>query len=246
MRGGPGLGNIDPEQADYFQAVKGGGHGSYRMIVLAPASVQEMADLTVLAFDLADQYRNPVMVPADGILGQMMEPVELAESYPNTLRPLGVGGHRREGPRGPHHHLHLPRRRRDGGLHPQALREVRRDRAERDALRGVPDRATPRSSSSPTASCRASCGPRSSSCARRASRSAWCGRSRCGRSRRRSCAGWPSQAKFFLACEMSMGQMVEDVHARRWTAAARSTSTAAPAATCRRRREVVAEVRKRM
>jgi 2-oxoglutarate/2-oxoacid ferredoxin oxidoreductase subunit alpha len=84
MRGGPGLGNINPEQADYFQATKGGGHGSYRMIVLAPASVQEMADLTVLAFDLADKYRNPVMVAADGNLGQMMEPVELKDAYPKT------------------------------------------------------------------------------------------------------------------------------------------------------------------
>jgi 2-oxoglutarate ferredoxin oxidoreductase subunit alpha len=84
MRGGPGLGNINPEQADYFQATKGGGHGSYRMIVLAPASVQEMADLTVLAFDLADKYRNPVMVAADGNLGQMMEPVDLQESYPSA------------------------------------------------------------------------------------------------------------------------------------------------------------------
>jgi 2-oxoglutarate ferredoxin oxidoreductase subunit alpha len=84
MRAGPGLGNINPEQADYFQATKGGGHGSYRMIVLAPASVQEMADLTVLAFDLADKYRNPVMVAADGNLGQMMEPVDLQESYPST------------------------------------------------------------------------------------------------------------------------------------------------------------------
>ncbi len=83
MRAGPGLGNINPEQADYFQATKGGGHGSYRLIVLAPASVQEMTDLTVLAFDLADKYRNPVMVAADGNLGQMMEPVELKESYPN-------------------------------------------------------------------------------------------------------------------------------------------------------------------
>ena len=84
MRGGPGLGNINPEQADYFQATKGGGHGSYRMVVLAPASVQEMTDLTVLAFDLADKYRNPVMVLADGNLGQMMEPVELKESYPSA------------------------------------------------------------------------------------------------------------------------------------------------------------------
>src|SRR5512133_1628912 len=85
MRGGPGLGNINPEQADYFQATKGGGHGSYRMIVLAPASVQEMTDLTVLAFDLADKYRNPVMVAADGNLGQMMEPVELQDAYPNRF-----------------------------------------------------------------------------------------------------------------------------------------------------------------
>lgn len=78
QRGGPGLGNIAPSQADYFQAVKGGGHGDYRLLVLAPASVQEMHDLTVLAFDLADRYRNPVMVLTDGRLGQMMEPLILA------------------------------------------------------------------------------------------------------------------------------------------------------------------------
>jgi 2-oxoglutarate ferredoxin oxidoreductase subunit alpha len=100
MRGGPGLGNINPEQADYFQATKGGGHGSYRMIVLAPASVQEMVDLTVLAFDLADKYRNPVMVAADGNLGQMMEPVELKDSYPNNYDHSGwalTGAKGREG-----------------------------------------------------------------------------------------------------------------------------------------------------
>lgn len=76
MRGGPGLGNIAPEQADYFQVVKGGGHGTYHALVLAPASAQEMCDLTFLGFDLADKYRNPVIVLADGCLGQMMEPVE--------------------------------------------------------------------------------------------------------------------------------------------------------------------------
>ncbi|MBL8226867.1 MAG: 3-methyl-2-oxobutanoate dehydrogenase subunit VorB [Bryobacterales bacterium] len=76
-RGGPGLGNISPEQSDYFQIVKGGGHGCYRNLVLAPASVQEMAELTMLAFDLADRYRNPVVVMADGCVGQMMEPVVL-------------------------------------------------------------------------------------------------------------------------------------------------------------------------
>lgn len=76
MRGGPGLGNIAPEQSDYFQAVKGGGHGNYRCLVLAPATAQEMCDLTRLAFDLADKYRNPVFILADGYTGQMMEPVD--------------------------------------------------------------------------------------------------------------------------------------------------------------------------
>lgn len=74
-RGGPGLGGIQPAQSDYFQATKGGGHGDYRMLVLAPASVQELADCVADAFDLADKYRNPVMVLGDGALGQMMEPV---------------------------------------------------------------------------------------------------------------------------------------------------------------------------
>ena len=79
MRGGPGLGNIAPAQGDYFQATRGGGHGDYHTIVLAPDSVQEMADLTYLAFDLADKYRNPVIVLADAILGQMMEGVQFGE-----------------------------------------------------------------------------------------------------------------------------------------------------------------------
>jgi 2-oxoglutarate/2-oxoacid ferredoxin oxidoreductase subunit alpha len=77
MRGGPGLGNIAPSQGDYFQATRGGGHGDYRTIVLGPSSVQELVDCMPLAFDLADQYRMPVMVLADGILGQMMEPIVL-------------------------------------------------------------------------------------------------------------------------------------------------------------------------
>jgi 2-oxoglutarate ferredoxin oxidoreductase subunit alpha len=75
VRGGPGLGNIAPAQSDYFQATRGGGHGDYRIIVLAPASVQELADMTFLAFDLADEYRTPVMILGDGMLGQLMEPV---------------------------------------------------------------------------------------------------------------------------------------------------------------------------
>jgi 2-oxoglutarate ferredoxin oxidoreductase subunit alpha len=75
MRGGPGLGNIAPAQGDYFQATRGGGHGDYKTVVLGPAGVQEMVDCMPLAFDLADQYRMPAMILADGILGQMMEPV---------------------------------------------------------------------------------------------------------------------------------------------------------------------------
>ncbi|MCQ2428960.1 MAG: 3-methyl-2-oxobutanoate dehydrogenase subunit VorB [Clostridia bacterium] len=75
QRGGPGLGGIQPSQSDYFQATRGGGHGDYHMIVLTPASVQEMAELTIHAFDLADEYRMPVMILADGTIGQMMEPV---------------------------------------------------------------------------------------------------------------------------------------------------------------------------
>ncbi len=84
QRGGPGLGGIQPSQSDYFQATKGSGHGDFRMIVLAPSSVQEMADLTSLAFDLADKHRMPAMILADGTIGQMMEPVELAEDMHAT------------------------------------------------------------------------------------------------------------------------------------------------------------------
>jgi len=79
MRAGPGLGNIGPEQADYTQLVKGGGHGNYRNIVLAPNSVQEMCDLTMKAFELAENYRNPVVILADGVLGQMVEPLQFPE-----------------------------------------------------------------------------------------------------------------------------------------------------------------------
>lgn len=82
-RGGPGLGNIGPGQADYFQSTRGGGHGDYRTPVLAGASVQELADLTSLAFDLADRYRTPVLILGDGILGQMMEPVVIPRSQPD-------------------------------------------------------------------------------------------------------------------------------------------------------------------
>ena len=82
VRGGPGLGTIQPSQSDYFQSTKGGGHGDYKLIVLAPSSVQEMADFAGLGFDLAFKYRNPVLVLSDGAIGQMMEKVELEEQRP--------------------------------------------------------------------------------------------------------------------------------------------------------------------
>ena len=79
MRGGPGLGGILPSQADYFQATKGGGHGDYRMLVMAPASIQEAVEMVMMAFPLAEKYRNPVIILGDGLIGQMMEPVEFPD-----------------------------------------------------------------------------------------------------------------------------------------------------------------------
>lgn len=87
MRGGPGLGGILPAQSDYFQATKGGGHGDYRIIVLAPSSVQEAVDMMILAFDLADKYLTPVMIIGDGMIGQMMESVEFPEEYRKENNP---------------------------------------------------------------------------------------------------------------------------------------------------------------
>ena len=93
QRGGPGLGGIQPSQSDYFQATKGGGHGDYHLIVLAPSSVQEMADLTVKAFDLSDKYLVPAMLLADGTMGQMMEPVDLSGITANKIeKPWAVTG----------------------------------------------------------------------------------------------------------------------------------------------------------
>ncbi|MDQ1265214.1 MAG: 2-oxoglutarate/2-oxoacid ferredoxin oxidoreductase subunit alpha [Bacteroidota bacterium] len=85
-RGGPGLGTIQPAQGDYFQATKGGGHGDYNLIVLGPSSVQEMVDFVKLGFELAEKYRAPVMILADGAIGQMMEKVELFEQMPRIVR----------------------------------------------------------------------------------------------------------------------------------------------------------------
>ncbi len=100
QRGGPGLGNIAPSQADYFQATKGGGHGDYHLIVLAPNSVQEMHDFTIDAFALADRYRNPVMILTDGRLGQMMEPLVLHKAPPpkSPPKPWSLTGARNRKP----------------------------------------------------------------------------------------------------------------------------------------------------
>lgn len=96
MRGGPGLGNIAPSQSDYFQATKGGGHGDYRCIVLAPSTVQESVELTKLAFELSDKYRVPVIILGDGLLGQMMEPVDdfvkIKPAIKNTKKPWALTG----------------------------------------------------------------------------------------------------------------------------------------------------------
>jgi len=95
MRGGPGLGGIHPSQSDYFQATKGGGHGDYHLLVLAPSTGQEAASLTMLAFDLADKYRNPVMILGDGNIGQMMEPVEFktsAEAFSVSKKDWAITG----------------------------------------------------------------------------------------------------------------------------------------------------------
>lgn len=98
MRGGPGLGGILPAQSDYFQATKGGGHGDYRVIILAPSTIQEAVDLTYLAFDLADKYRGPAMILGDGMIGQMMEPVEFPDkvtrydSHPEDWAATGAKG----------------------------------------------------------------------------------------------------------------------------------------------------------
>ena len=92
VRGGPGLGSIQPAQSDYFQSTRGGGHGDYRLICFAPANVQEAVDLMGVAFDLADQYRNPVMLLGDGMLGQIMEPVQMPEPRKEDAACQALGG----------------------------------------------------------------------------------------------------------------------------------------------------------
>ena len=97
MRGGPGLGTIQPGQGDYFQATRGGGNGDYRTVVLSPSNVQETVDFMQEAFDIADQYRNPVMVVCDGLIGQMMEPIEWREIPKRNLPPKDWAANGRKG-----------------------------------------------------------------------------------------------------------------------------------------------------
>lgn len=138
MRAGPGLGGILPAQGDYFQAVKGGGHGDYRLIVLAPASVQEACDLTYLAFDLSDKYRVPAMILGDGMIGQLMEPVELPpmlRTFRYSRKRLGDG--RRVRRKAPHTQFPSDRPRHARTARAGYAKNVCRDRAERNALRNV-------------------------------------------------------------------------------------------------------------
>lgn len=116
MRGGPGLGTIQPAQGDYFQATRGGGNGDYRTVVLAPSTVQEAADLTQEAFDIADQYRNPVLLLMDGMIGQMMEGMAWHEIPRRELPPKRWGHDCDGGEAGEKYHkLVAERRHRAGG-----------------------------------------------------------------------------------------------------------------------------------
>ena len=123
QRGGPGLGGIQPSQSDYFQATRGCGHGDYHVIVLAPSGVQEMADLTVKAFDLADEYRMPAMILADGTMGQMMEPVVMGNYTPKIIeKPWATTG---TGMKRPHNIVNSLY------LNPEALERTNFERYER-------------------------------------------------------------------------------------------------------------------
>ncbi len=126
QRGGPGLGGIQPSQSDYFQATRGGGHGDYHLIVLAPSSVQEMADLTVKGFDLADEFRMPVMLLADGTMGQMMEPVTMGNYQPKKVdKPWALTGTKMARPHNIVNSLYL---------NPEELERTNFERYERYAL----------------------------------------------------------------------------------------------------------------
>lgn len=141
-RGGPGLGTIQPSQADYFQAVKGGGHGDYHLIVLAPYSVQEMYDFVPLGFDLAFKYRNPVMILSDGVIGQMMEKVVLSPARPRWTDDRIARAVRRVGRHGQavfaraeHRYVRRARLARTGAFQSETESQVRCDPPRRGSLR---------------------------------------------------------------------------------------------------------------
>ena len=145
MRGGPGLGTIQPSQADYFQTVKGGGHGDYRLIALAPASVQEMADFVGLAFELAFKYRNPAIILADGVIGQMHRTDDGESGAParqtaphrcRSHRPMPLGHHRQsQRPQTQHNHLARAEARRNGEEQHPLPSKIPPDRGERSPFR---------------------------------------------------------------------------------------------------------------
>ena len=190
MRAGPGLGGIGPSQSDYFQATKGHGHGDYRVPVLAPASIGEAMELMATAFELAERYRTPVMLVADGILGQAMEPVELRfrtpERHAFDWALTGAAGRR---PGSSSRSTSIPRSSRSATW--PSSTSTARSRATKSAGRAGSSRM-PIWRSSPTAPPPASPGAPSTEGPRaRASRSACSARSRSGHSRS---ASWPGSA----------------------------------------------------
>ena len=193
MRGGPGLGTIQPSQSDYFQATRGGGNGDYRTVVLAPANIQELVDFIQEAFDIADCYRNPVLVLADGLTGQMMEPIEWHEIPHRELPPKDWATTGKHGRSHPNFVTSL-------FIDPNDCDEMNQRLAKKYALipRGgaatKPKTATtPRASSWPTAPPPVWCSPPSRSCASRASRPAFSAPSPSGPSPRSSCMTWPAR-----------------------------------------------------
>ena len=212
-RGGPGLGGIQPSQSDYFQATRALGHGDFFMPVLAPSTVQEMADLIYLAFDLADEYRTPAMILADGMIGQMMEPVTLPPARdPKTLpaKPWATTGTHMEREHNVVNSLYLS---------PEKLEDTNRERFERyEKIKATQQRQELIMCDDAEivvvafGAARASPAPPSATPAPRASRPACCAPSRCGRSRPTpSTRPSTTAAKKFLSVELNMGQMVEDV-----------------------------------
>ena len=210
VRGGPGMGSIAGAQSDYFQATRGGGHGDYRTIVLAPSSVQELTEIVPLAFDLADKYRNPVIILGDGILGQMMEPVDFDGLVrpPEYDKPWALTG-AKDRPAQSIYSLIF-----DVKLQEEKNWKLQRKfrLIEQNEVRYETHLATtPRWSWWPTASARASPRARSSGCATRARRSGLI----------RPVTLWPFPAQAlqelaktvsdFFVFEMSAGQLVEDV-----------------------------------